>query len=289
MSHQENKKGEKTMKKIAITTIAVLFLLVGFKYASAQTYSYTMGGKLTTFTLDVVYEQEVLATSTLSQGKKLITVVPGLEEKVSGKFKHDPILYWDFDTNNRVIKMVFDWLSPNPVVTALPDVSGGRIYTLSCSGGNQDIPLAPVTPDLPELLDGMIGAVPQTSLSKPPATYTVSFEGYAGCYLCPDGFAFSSPGVPTGQCNNSAGYSAGESYGRGYLIYKGTATVDTATGNPTSFSVTGQMGGSGFYYDGADWASPACPTAGLKPCKSLFNGTFGATLTLCSDSTCSTL
>jgi len=277
------------MKKIAITTIAVLFLLVGFNYANAQTYSYTMGGKLTTFTLDVLYEKEVPQTSSLSQGEKLITVVPGLEGKVSGKFKYDPVLYWDFDTNGRVIKIVFDWLTPNPVVSALPDVVGGRIYTIGCTGGNEVIPLAPVTPDLPKILDGMVSTSPETSLSKPPATYTVSFQGIATCYLCPDGFAYSSPGVPTGLCNNSANYTGGESYGKGYLIYKGTATINTATNVATSVSVTGQLGGSGFYYEGADWASPACPTAGLKPCRALFNGTFGATLTLCSDSTCSTL
>jgi hypothetical protein len=36
MFYQQNKKGGKTMKKTAVIAIAVLFLLVGFRYASAQ-------------------------------------------------------------------------------------------------------------------------------------------------------------------------------------------------------------------------------------------------------------
>jgi|GEM_PF-5052754 hypothetical protein len=55
MFHQQNKEGEKTMKKILIIAIAVLFSLVGLKYANAQTFGYGFGGHLTTFNLDVTY------------------------------------------------------------------------------------------------------------------------------------------------------------------------------------------------------------------------------------------
>ncbi len=43
------------MKKILIIAIAVLFSLVGLKYANAQTFGYGFGGHLTTFNLDVTY------------------------------------------------------------------------------------------------------------------------------------------------------------------------------------------------------------------------------------------
>lgn len=277
------------MKKIAVIGIGILFLLVAFKYASAQTI---LGGHLTTLSLDVTYRAEVPATKTLLEGKKLITVASGLfnSETVSGKSvkKYDPVLYWDFDANGNLIKIVFDWLSPNPTVVSLPDVVGGRIYTISCSGGNQVIPLAPVVPDLgpggvTELLDGLIGAKPELPVKNTPATYTSSAEGIATCYFCPEGFQFSAPGVTTGVCND------GSSYGKGYLVYKATGSgiPTSGSGGPTSISVIGEVGGAGFIYNGADWASADYTGSGTP--KALFEGTFSATLTPCADSTCSTL
>ena len=261
------------MKKIAIIGIAVLFSLVGFKYASAQS---TMGGHLTTLSLHVTYRADVPETKTLSDGKKLVTVASGLNKVVAKVQEYDPVIYLDFDADGNITKIVFDWLSPNPAVVALPDVVDGRIYTISCSGGNQSSP----QPDLPELLDGSIATKPALSISKPPATEKGSFQGVATCYFCPEGFQFSSPGVSTGYCNDMT------SYGKGYLIFKGTFVAPTG-GSPTSISITGQVGGAGFIYVGDDWASADYTGSGTP--KALFYGTFGATLTLCGDSTCSTL
>ena len=272
------------MKKLAFIGIAVLFLLGGFKYANAQTYSFTMGGHLTTLSLDVTYSADVPATSTHLEGMKLVTVKSGLNTSVKGVQTYDPVLYWEMDTNNKVIKIVFDWLSPNKNDPNVP--AGTRIYTISCSGGNQLGGTPPPYPDLPKLLDGIIGTTPELPIRNTPATYSVSFEGVATCYFCPDGFQFSAPGVTTGYCNDDS------SYGKGYLIYKGTAsglpssTVETG-GTPTLISVTGEVGGAGFIYVGDDWAS-ADYTGSGRP-KALFYGTFGAKLTLCSDEICSTL
>ena len=265
------------MKKIAVIGIAVLFSLIGFKHASAQS---TMGGHLTTLSLHVTYRADVPATKTLSEGKKLVTVASGLNKVVAKVHEYDPVIYLDFDADGNITKIVFDWLSPNPAVVALPDVVGGRIYTISCSGGNQLSGTPPPYPDLPELLDGTISTKPELSIAKPPATEKGSFQGVATCYFCPEGFQFSSPGVTTGYCND------GTSYGKGYLIFKGTF-VAPPDGSPTSISMTGQVGGAGFIYVGDDWASADYTGSGTP--KALFYGTFGATLTLCSDSTCSTL
>ena len=115
------------MKKIAVIGIAVLFSLVGFKYASAQS---TMGGHLTTLSLHVTYRADVPKTKTLSEGKKLVTVASGLNKVVTGVQEYDPVIYIDFDADGNMTKIVFDWLSPNPAVVLL-----------GCSG-QEYIPLA---------------------------------------------------------------------------------------------------------------------------------------------------
>jgi len=141
-----------------------------------------------------------------------------------------------------------------------------------CDGGNQSAP----TPDLPETLDGTVSTKPQLSMKKPPVTAKISVEGVATCYVCPDGFAFSSPGAPTGLCNG------GESYGKGYMTYKGTVVKTVATGEGTSIAVTGTLAGAGFNYVGAEWASAACNNyEGAFDCTALFTGPFGATATPC--------
>jgi hypothetical protein len=258
MLHQQNKKGENTMKKILLIAIALLFSLVGFKYASAQTFSYGFGGHLTTLNLGITYEEELPATSTLSEGRELVTVASGIKQA------YDPYLHLWFDTNKNLYQILISWLNPTN--------TSQRIWTIICDGGNQSAP----TPGLPETLDGTVSTKPQLSIKKPPATESISIEGVASCYVCPDGLAFSSPGVPTGLCNG------GESYGQGYMTYKGTVAKTVATGEQTSISVTGTIAGAGFEYVGAEWASTACNNyGGTFDCTALFTGPFGATTTPC--------
>jgi hypothetical protein len=253
MFHQQNKKGEKTMKKILVIAIAVLFSLVGFKYASAKILGGGFGGPLTTLNLSVTYEEELPATSTLLEGRELVTVASGIKQR------YDPQLQLFFDTNGNLYQILISWQNPSN--------TGETIETVSCAGGNQFAPI----PDLPGTLDGAISTKPQLSIKKPPATANGSVEGVATCYVCPDGFA-SSGGVLTGLCNG------GESYGQGYMTYKGTFVKDVATGITTSMSVTGTVAGAGFDYVGAQWASKACNTyGGAFDCTALFTGTFGAT------------
>jgi hypothetical protein len=261
MFHQQNKKGKRTMKKILILAIAVLFSLVGFKYTSAATFGSGFGGNLTTLNLDVTYEEELPATATLSEGKELVTVASGIKQA------YDPYLHLWFDTNGNLYTILISWLNPTN--------TSQRIWTVSCSGGNQNAPI----PDLPNTLTGAVATKPQLSIKKPPATENSSVEGVATCYVCPDGFAFSSQGVPTDLCNG------GESYGLGYMTYKGTVVKTLATGKETSISLTGTVAGAGFDYVGEEWVSKDCNTyGGTFDCTALFSGSFGATLAPCPES-----
>ncbi len=240
----------------------VMFLDSQTSYASAQTFGSGLGGHLTALNLDVTYEEELPATSTLSEGRELVTVVSGIKQA------YDPYLHLWFDTNGNLYQILISWL--NPANTSQ------RIWTVNCSGGNLYAPI----PDLPETLSGGISTKPQLSIKKPPLTASGSVEGVATCFVCPDGFAFSSPGAPTGLCNG------GESYGQGFMTYKGTTVKTVATGETASASLTGTVAGAGFEYVGAEWASSkACNSyGGTCDCTALFTGTFGATVTPCPSS-----
>jgi hypothetical protein len=276
MFHQQNKTGEKTMKRVTVIAIAVLFSLVGFKYANAQIPN--MAGPLTALSFDVTYQEEVPATSKLSQGRKLVTVVPGIEGKVSGKFKYEPVLYFYFDTNGNQTYINISWLSPK---------TGNRIVTVSCGSGNI---FAPIPEEglgsVSDAEDGSIGTKPQVSLSKIPPTETITYENIAGCWFCPDGFQpLNSSGQPTGLCNG------GESYVSGIMTLQGSAIGDITSidsngkvhSTPVSITLKGTFGGSGFYYNGEDdWASPDCSAGTGGSCRARFTGTFGATLKPCS-------
>lgn len=262
------------MKKISIIAVALLFSLVGFKYANAQS---TMGGRLHTLSLNVTFKADEPQTSTHTEGSKLVTAKSGLNKSVKGVMTYDPVLYFSFDSNNQLAKIIFDWLSPS---TNDPNVlAGTRIYTIHCTGGNTFTPV----PGLPKPLDGMITSDPQLPTHNTPSTHSSSFEGVATCYFCPDGFKDPGADPSPGVCND------GSSYGQGYLIYKGTASglPTGGSGLPTSISVSGEVGGSGFIYLGDYWAS--ADYTGANTPKALFYGTFSATLTPCSDSTCSNL
>jgi len=265
------------MKKIAVIAIVVLLLPVGFGYSASSTQP-NMAGPLTTLSLDVTYEEETgYESKTLSEGKKWVTVVPGIERKVIGKFKYEPVLYFYFDTSGNLTHIIISWLNPPGTSYPEPDpgFSGTRIVPISCGSGNVFAP----TPDLPAEEDGIISTKPQHAIGVTPATITGSFRTVANCWFCPDGFAFNSTtGVPTGVCNG------GESYVAGIMTLTGTATKNTTTKEITSFSVNGTMASSGFYYLGeTDWASPNCTTyPDFLNCKGYFTGSFAATLAPCS-------
>ena len=259
------------MKKIAVIAIAVLFSLVAFRYASAQTFNYAFGGHLTTFSLDVTYQQKLPATSTLHDGKKFITVASGLNKVVSGKREYDPYIRFWWDTNGEVYKILISWWNPtNP---------SERIFTISCSGGNEYVPALGTSQEE----DGFITTDPQYPENKPPATFIGSVEAVATCYFCPDGFAFTSPtsGVPTGVCNS------GLSYNQGYMTIKGTfvgvpSAPAHSEGGADSITITGMVAGSGFNYVGEQWVAQDCNTnGGTTSCTALFDGTIGAKLTPC--------
>lgn len=143
---------------------------------------------------------------------------------------------------------------------------------MSCSGGNQNAPV----PGLPQTLYGVISSKPPFSTKKPPATQNSSVAGVATCWVCPDGFAFSSPGVTTGLCNG------GESYGQGYITFKGTGVKNLASKQMVSVAVTGTLAGGGFNYVGGQWAAKACNNyGGASNCAALFTGPFVAKMTPC--------
>jgi hypothetical protein len=260
---QQNKKGGKTMKKIAVIAIAVLFLLVGFRYASAQQYP-NMAGPLNRLSLKITYQEEMPATKTLTKGRKLVTVPSGINN-----VEDNPILYFRLDPiDGYLTKILVSWLDPNPNSPSY----GTKIWTMSCKGGNENAPI----PNLPAIQDGGVSTKKQLSLAKPPATETRSVIGGAICWVCPDGFAFDNLGNPTGLCNGGGSYVAGS------MFFQGSLHTDLTTQMPTSFSVKGTIDGGTFDYIGEQWASKDCITYPDFPsCKALFTGTFGATLTPC--------
>lgn len=258
------------MKKIAVIAIAVLFLVVGFRYAGAQQYP-NAAGPLNHLSLKITYQEEIPATATKSKGRKLVTVASGINN-----VEDKPILYFRFDPiDGYLTKILVSWLDPNPNSPSY----GTKIWTMSCKGGNENAPI----PNLPAIQDGGISSKPQVSLAKPPATETRSVKAAASCWVCPDGFAFDNSGNPTGLCNG------GESYVAGSMVFQGTLHTNLTTQMPTSFSVKGTIDAGTFDYIGEEWASKDCLTYPDFPsCTALFTGTFGATLTPCpaSDPDC---
>jgi hypothetical protein len=269
--HPQKKKGEKTMKKVLVMVIAVLFSVVGFKYASAQppTGGSGIGGHLTTLSLDVTYEEVLPATTKLTEGRELFTVPSGINKVVKGKQKYDPYLTFWFYSGGNLYELLISWYDPTG---AIPEPT--KIWTVACIGGNQGFQ---PYPDQPSILSGTLTTKPQMSSTKPPITENTTFQGVASCYVCPDGFQFSG-GVPTGYCNDGV-----SSYGSGYITYGGTAVKNVATKALVSVAVTGTVAGAGFYYDEPEWvpsSGKAC-LEGSGSCQARFTGTFGATLTPC--------
>jgi len=271
------------MKKILVIAIAVLFSLVGFNQAGAQSppgvpASFSnYAGPLTHLQLSVIYQEVIPETATHSDGRKLVKVAPSI-------VKHNPVLYFFMDTGP-LVRVDISWLNPTVTFHNGPDGSSTqRIWTMSCTGGNLFAP----TPDLgpggasnPE--DGTVSSQPSLSRKKFPATATNSAVGVFSCWFCPDGFQFNDSGAKTGVCNSGASYVSGT------MNFQGTA-VEDITGTPSSprrtvasFSVKGTVAGAGFDYIGEEWKTADCLTfVDFPACKALFDGSFGATLTPCS-------
>ena len=259
------------MKKALVMVIAVLFSVVGFKYASAQPPAggSGIGGHLTTLSLDVTYEEVLPATTTLTEGRELLTVPSGINKVVKGKQEYDPYLVLWFDANGNLYELLMSWYDPTG---AIPEPA--KIWTVSCMGGNE---FPQPYPSQPSILTGALTTKPQVSKTKPPATASKKIQGVASCYVCPDGFQFSG-GMPTGYCNDGT-----SSYGSGYITYSGTGVFNVATKAIVSVAFTGTVAGSGFYYDEPEWvplSGKAC-LEGPGSCQAGFSGTFAATLTPC--------
>jgi len=233
------------MKKVVIPAIAVLFLLVSFEYASAQQPN--LGGTLPGLALNVTYQQEVLPKDLTKQSEsdKFVTVFPPIR-----KSTYDPILYIAVNpSNGNFLEIDFYWKNPK---------SGSKILTISCPS------------------PAIISSEPMISITKPPATVTDSFRGFAVCTFCPDGINTSN--VPP-TCNS------GEATGSGALYFDGAVRRDTATEIPTSVSIGATVYCAGFNYLGKDdWATPNCTLYPDFPaCPAILIGSFGAVLKPCPE------
>lgn len=231
------------MKKVVIAAIAVLLLLVSFEYASAQQAN--LGGALTGLSLSVTYQQELVPRDLTKQSKgdKLVTKTSGIRAGA----KYDPVLYIEVDpTEGNPLKIDFYWKNPK---------SGSKILTISCP------------------FPAIISSKPMISTTRPPATVTTSFKGFAVCTFCPDGI-----NTGTLTCNS------GQATGSGILYVEGTFHKDTVTEIITSVSISGGVNGADFNYLGEDdWASVNCTNPDSTPCPAIFQGGFGATLKPCPE------
>ena len=261
---QQNKKGENAMEKVTVIAIAVLFLLVGVGYAGPGEPN--LAGPLTRLTLTLTYEEEIgNGSTTLSEGRNFVTVIPGIDKAITGGLKYDPVLY----VLGNGSQIYISWVSPT-TGTVFP---GQRIWTISC-------PL------------GVISMKPQVSLTKPPPTKSNLIKGIASCTICPDGIEFNTANDPTsgttGLCNG------GGTPGVGYLTFTGTdyKSYDSSSQsyNTTSVLITGTVGGSAFNYVGDDWASNDGKTyTDWTTFPAIFTGTFAGKVTPCSpDTSCIT-
>ena len=276
-------------KMLAIGAIAVCFLMAGSGYSNAQQPD--LAGPLKSLNLNITYDQYIPAkTSTVTSSDELITVPSSLNKVVKGTWVYDPTV---FVSNNATTGLMtglwISWLDPN-----INDATfGERILTILCAGGNStagnpDPNLGPG--GVSEPTDGNIGTKP--SVSKTATTITHSGEGVFACWVCPSGFAWTTPTPPTppsltGLCND------GSSYVSGYMTWKGTSIEDTATGNTTSVHIaSAAVSAGGFNYIGEAWAvdlnpktsqsEKDCITSLKHPyCRAILTGTFSANLTQC--------
>lgn len=281
------------MKKVMVGAIGVLFLLVGYGYASAQqnNLNTNMAGALTSLSLQITYEEELLVTTFYpTEGQKFVTVasligraLSASEAKLAGyKRQDDPIVYMWVDGNGNLSQLNMTWLDPNPNHSTYQE----KIWTISCTGGNQTAP----TPDLgpagaPEIQDGTIATKPQVTAKAVTRTDTV--QGVLACSICPDGFPTNSstspPTIIANPTYSNFTCNGGESYTNGYLIFRGTFKHNLVpTDTITSASITGTVAGGSFDYVGESWVANDCNTfSNTFECKANFTGTFAATLTAC--------
>jgi hypothetical protein len=263
------------MKKMAVIVIVVLFSFAGVGYAKPEA---NVAGPLTHLALKVIYQEDLAGTGTLSKGRSLVTVTPGIDAIPGSLPVHpQPVLYIWFNldsssaTYGALEQMNISWKSPNPSSPSYQQ----RIWTISCSQS-----------------PGAVSVKPQVSTTKPPPTKTNLVEGNAICTICPDGIVFDNSstvppngdptGTPTGYC------VGGDPVGYGYITFTGTDYKSWDSSDQsyytTSISVTGTLGGSSFNYIGDDWASKDGPI-GDGPFPAIFSGTFAVKLTPCPLST----
>ena len=118
------------MKNVTVGAITVLFLLVGFGYASAQqnNLNTNLAGALTGLSLQITYENELLPTTTLLEGQSFVTV-PSLigralsasEAKLAGyKRQDDPIVYMWVEREWESITVKHDLAGPQSQSQHLP-------------------------------------------------------------------------------------------------------------------------------------------------------------------------
>jgi len=192
------------MKKVTVGAIAVLFLLVSFGYTSAQqnNLNTNMAGELTPLVLQITHEGELPAAPPLLEGQAFATLRSTIGEllgPVEQKLLRynslfDPILYMWVDANGNLLQMNISWLDPNPSSSN----HGTKIWTISCTGGNQTVPYSSLTANLPEIEDGTISNKPQVTNAAIARTDTV--HGRLACYICPDGFQYTyNSGTPSVQ------------------------------------------------------------------------------------------
>jgi hypothetical protein len=232
------------MKKVVITAIAVLFLVVSFEYASAQQQN--LGGKLTGLSLRVTYQQELVPKDPTkqSEGDKLVTKTSGIKKGA----KYNPVLYIEVDPEGNPLLIDFYWKNPK---------SGIKILTMSCPS------------------PAIISSKPMISTTRPPAAVTSSFKGFGVCTFCPGGIN----GIITGTTCNSGQAGFGILYVQG-TVHKNT-TDGTITSVSIDGGVDGADFN---YLGEDDWASANCILyPDFLACPAFFEGGFGATLKPCAE------
>jgi len=287
------------MKKATVGAIAVLFLLVGFRYALAQQtiLSTNMAGEITSLTLQIIQEGELAPAPPLQEGQTFVTRTSLIGSVLGPRFQKlygytrqgDPILYMWVDGSGNVSQMNITWLPPGTTAAT------SKIWTISCTGGNQTFGTTGFgLGGVSEIQDGTISTIPQETATASTSTNVV--HGVLACYICPDGFPTPTlttvgTGLPTIIANST--YSnltcnGGESYINGYMTFTATVYTNFVTKRIVA-SITGTMAGGSFDYAGqgkSTWAARDCnPADPSFKCKAIFTGTFGATLRACPTGT----
>lgn len=272
------------MKKVTIGAIAVLFLLVGFRNAPAQTIlSTNMAGEITSLTLYIINESELPPAPPLLEGQTFVTKTssigiyhPVLLHPYGYTHLGDPILYLWVDGSGNLLQMNITWL-PRGVTAAT-----SKIWTISCTGGNQS-----ATTHLPDIQDGTISTIPQQTKAEAASASTNVVHGVLACSICPDGFQSTyTSGSSTPPTFSATVCNGGESYINGHMTFTATVYTNFTTGRITA-SITGTMAGGSFDYygQGDTWYAIDCnPADSNFKCKAIFTGTFGATLRACGSS-----